>query len=169
MLLALFIYAAAKSELFTLTARMVLKGLKARDVMDSSVPAVREEAPISEAVMLMIQSRQLVLPVAGKNESYGFITAAQISRVPKEARDTVLVASLRQPALRAVPPDQDLSDVMLKAMQSQSGALPVIQDHLLIGLIRTSDILELMQLRQLEWEEPSAASWSLPVHHAPSR
>jgi len=166
-ILALFIYAAAKSELFVLVAHIALKGLTVNDVVDSSVPAVSEDSSVSEVISQMTRSRRIHLPVIGKDEKYSVITIDRIARVPKQLRESTSIKNLLPENSKVLQAGDSLEDALMQAMQFQEGGLPVVENHLLIGLLRTSDLLELVRLRQLTLEEvrPEPMSFGLQQAH----
>ncbi|MGZ5279835.1 MAG: site-2 protease family protein [Pseudobdellovibrionaceae bacterium] len=166
-ILALFIYAAAKSELFILVAHMVLKGMTVRDIVDSSVPAVSEDSSVAQVISQMVRSRHVHLPVVGQDEKHSVITIDRVARIPKHLRESTSIKSLLPENFKILQVEDGLEDALMLSMKSQEGGLPVVEDHLLIGLVRTSDLLELIRLRQLILEEvtPEPLSYGLQQAH----
>ncbi len=166
MLLAFFIYAAAKSELLVLVARMTLKGLQVREVTNVAIPAVNAKSSVSEAVLQMSQSRTTVLPVIGENESYSIISIERLNRVPVRQRDITQVGEIQYPNIRAIQVTDDLAEAFLQILRNAVPALPVIENHMLIGILKSTAVLEFIQLRQMTLEEPVAGSWPVGMRQA---
>jgi len=168
LLVAVFIYGAAKSELFILLGQTVLKGMRAQDLI-ISVPAVSEDASVSEAVTQMVNSRNILLPVIGKNDTYGMLSAAIARQVPRELWNSTLIKDVQIKVPKVVHCEEPLEEVLMSVLATPIGALPVIHEGILAGVIRTSDLLETIELRRLIEEQLSINAWALKFRHAHSR
>jgi len=167
-LIAVFLYAAAKSELFVLVGQILLRGVKAKEVM-VAVPVVSEDCTLAEAVRQMTDSRNLLLPVQS-SAGPALISAELIETIPREIWGTTLVRNIQLFAAHQIGANDSLQDAWMNAMRSTVSALPVVEDQQIVGLIRRSDIMEMIQLKQLTTKPKTPARmWSFRAHHAPSR
>lgn len=164
-LIALFLYAAAKSEYFVVMAHALLKGLRARDLM-ISLPSISENATISEAVSKMVDSKKLLLPVVQDADLPSLVTADLLKRIPKNTWSATRIKDIKIDFPKVIHPDDPLEDVMILTLKTAMGGLPVVQDNQLVGVVRTSDIIETIALRQLTEEESPIKPWSLRGCHA---
>jgi Zn-dependent protease len=165
-ILAIFIYAAAKSELLVLVARITLKGLKVREVTNLTIPAVSAKASVLEAITQMSRFRSVILPVIGENEMYSVVTIDRVHRISPEQRTVVPISDIQFENIQALQATDDLEEAFLKLVRASVPALPVVENHMLIGLLKTADVLEFIQLRQLNMEEPVSRSWQIGMRQA---
>jgi len=168
MLIAFFLYAAAKSEYFVVMSQALLKGLRARDLM-ISLPSISENTTISEAVFQMAHSKTLLLPVIREAGQPSLITANLLKQIPKKTWDTMRIKDISVELLKVIHPDDPIEDIMILTLKTIMGGVPVVQDNQLVGVVRASDILDAIALRQLTEEESILKPWSLRIRHAHSR
>jgi CBS domain-containing protein len=152
MLIAFFIYTAAQSELFVVTAITVLKGMKVREVM-RPVTAIPGDATLHDAASIMLQRNTTLIPVATTGEQfYGMVSIGLLKRLPKESwRETRLrdvVTDVTDPCR----PHDDLDESVITNLVGHPHGLPVVEDSQVIGLVRLSDVNETIQLRELTSE-----------------
>ncbi len=147
LLIALFIYASAKTELFSLTAREALKDLRVRDLM-VLVPGITENASLSEAATMMLQTRNMLLPVI-TNDKALIINAHDLNRIPKRLWNETHVNAVDTPALNVVDIDASLETALKQGFSSGLRTIPVMDQQKIVGLIRFSDLIEMIRLRQL--------------------
>lgn len=150
MLIAFFIYTAAQSELFFLLSKGALKGLKARDVA-IRVPAVTDRDPVSKAAQQMVNLRVPILPVTSfqARDSVMLVTLEQIRRVPREYWQMTLIKDLMEETPKVLNADDTISEVLAELATAPMGTLPVKEDGQVIGLVRYSDVSEILQYRSL--------------------
>jgi CBS domain-containing protein len=155
-LIAFFIYASAQAEWSMLMSRGLLEGLRAGDVA-TLVPPVEESQTLAQAIAQMLHSRVTALPVVHSGGGFSIITLQQVRSVPFHFRDTTLVRDLvrRFPGGEAsaaeflewnTPLHTALSDLAA----APGATLPVSANGKIIGIIRYSDLTEVLQLRSLE-------------------
>lgn len=167
MILALFLYSAAKSELFILMAQTVLKGLKIRDLTEGSALRIPEDASVAAAAALMVQGQRLWIVSEKKDGGWAILSADQISKIPAQLRETIRVANIHAEFGKPANADDELSDVAPYLLQGRFKAIPVRDQSGYVGVIQTSKILEMIQLKQLAWEEKSVETWHPQARHLP--
>ena len=157
MLIAFFIYSAAQSELFFLLSRGVLKGLRTGEVA-LRVDPVPERESLLQAAERMLASRTSVLPVKTESGGYGLVTLSQIRRVPREYWEVTLIRDVMERVTRVLNVNDPMSEVLPSLVEAVSGTLPVVEKGSIIGVLRYSDVSEILQFRSLahpeEWAEP---------------
>lgn len=168
MLIALFVYAAAKSEYFVVMAHTLLKGMRAKDLM-ISLPSISENATISQAITQMVSSKNLLLPITKEAGLPSIVTADLLKRVPKNIWSTTLIKDIHVEFPKVIHPDDPLEDVMILTLKTAMGGVPVVQDNQLVGVVRTSDILDTIALRQLTEVDSPVKPWSFRIHPAHSK
>lgn len=168
LLVAFFIYAAAKSEYFMLLGQTVLKGMKAKDLM-VALPSISENTTISEAVSQMMSSKNLFLPVTRETGPPAIFNVESLEGTSKNTWDTTRIKDLKLEIPKIIHPDDSLEEVMPLALKASAGGVPVVDDGELVGVIRTSDLIEAIALRQLNQEPKSTKSRSLRLHRPHSR
>ena len=168
LLIAFFIYGAAKSEFFILLGQTLLKGMKVKDLM-VILPSISENSTISDAVAKMVETKSLLLPVTREAGLPFLLTADFLKRIPKTSWDTLLIKNIKADFPNAIGPDQPLEDTLLLALKTIIGGVPVVENNQLVGVLRTSDLFEAIVLRQLIVKQPEIKPWSLRIHHAHPR
>jgi len=151
-LIALFIYSAATQELNMLLARGILKGIRAEEVTFKIDP-VDEGAMLSEALTRMLDARCDVVPVHAREGSF-LVSLARVRKIPKSQRGLIPVREV----MESVPVTLKMTDAVGHVFQELqthvAHALPVQNAWgQIIGVVRLSDLVELLQFRTLEEEE----------------
>jgi len=148
LLIALFIYSAAKSEWFMLSAEDALKGMKVSDLIVES-PSVSDEQTLSEAAQVMFRSHHTAIPVKTANNSYAILDAATLERIPQTAWDAISVAKAETIVPRSVEIDEPLENALKTVLSSGASGVPVTDHRELKGVIRMTDLMNAIQLRKL--------------------
>ena len=148
LLIALFIYSAAKSEWFMLSAEDALKGMKVSDLIVES-PSVSDEQTLSEAAQVMFRSHHTAIPVKTANDSYAILDAATLERIPQSAWDDIPVAKAEITVPRSVEIDEPLENALKTVLSSGAAGVPVTDHRELKGVIRMTDLMNAIQLRKL--------------------
>jgi Zn-dependent protease/CBS domain-containing protein len=155
-LIAFFIYASAQAEWQMLMSRGLLEGLRAGDVA-TLVPPVRESQTLAEAIAQMLHSRVTALPVVHSGGGFSIVTLQQVRSVPFHFRDTTLIRDLarRFPGGESVAAeflewDTPLPSAISDLAAAPGATLPVRANGKIIGILRYSDLTEVLQLRSLE-------------------
>jgi Zn-dependent protease/predicted transcriptional regulator len=155
-LVAFFIYASAKGEFYVLMGQTVLKGVNIKDLV-RNITSISEEATVNDAVTQMVQSRELLLAVHGSTEPiYSLISAKDLRAVPQKLWNSTHLKNLRNEVSNTVKAEDRIEDVLLATLASAEGAVAVVEEGQLIGVIRTSDLNDMIQLRQLTEAQPLA-------------
>lgn len=148
MLIAFFIYVGSQSELFYVMAQSALKGMKVRDVLVRTDP-IPENASVSTAAQLMVDERSTALPVANTSPPYGIVNVESLQRVPKSLWPQTSVRNVQTEVPISADIDEPLDELVTSGQLSNPSGVPVTENGNVVGLIRMSDVLEAIQLREV--------------------
>jgi len=128
---------------------------RVEDIMTSSVRVTTPDTPISEVSEKMVTCRFRRLPVVTEDVLCGIVTATDIMRYLGEGKAfehlttgdaaevmSAPVRSLLSGELYTTTPDKNIHDVALEMLRRQVGALPVIEDSHLVGLVTEYDLVK---------------------------
>jgi Zn-dependent protease len=152
-LIGWFLSNAAEATAAQAGVESSLRGIKVRDAMDATPPAVSP----NETVADLVQERML----RGEDRSYlvqhedgglaGIVTLSDVRRLPRTdwpgARVTDVMT--RYADLVTIRPDAPLADALQKLQEREVGQLPVIEDdaRMPVGLVTRTGILRLIEAR----------------------
>jgi len=106
--------------------------------------------PLHEVIRLMYSTKHLGFPVVDRGELIGIIALADIHRTGEIDREAMQVRDVmsRQP-VTTLPPTASVTEA-LKIMAMQNiGRIPVVEDGQLIGIVTRTDILTVLELKEM--------------------
>jgi acetoin utilization protein AcuB len=128
--------------------------MKVRELMTGSVVTVRQDTPVLDARQLMVRERIRHLVVTDeKGELLGIITDRDIRlNLPSQATSLsvwelnhllsrLTVGSVMTAAVITVGPDREAAAAAQLMLDHKIGALPVVADTRLVGIITETDML----------------------------
>ena len=128
--------------------------LKVEDVMSTSLRVIAPDCPIETAAREMTKCRFRRLPVVSDDVVYGIITATDLmcylgsrevfSRLTTGNVSEVMglpVRTLIAGNLCTTTPDRSINEAACEMLEKNIGALPVIEDSHLIGLVTEFDMV----------------------------
>jgi acetoin utilization protein AcuB len=122
-----------------------------RDVMNWNVVTVSSDTPTMEARRIMDAHKILRMPVVDKGKLVGMVTKERIARTgPSSATSLsvweinyllakMTVKEIMTKDVVTVSPDNTVEEAVAMAQAKGVGALPVIEDHKLVGIVTTND------------------------------
>jgi acetoin utilization protein AcuB len=122
-----------------------------RDIMTWNVVTVTSDTPIMEARKVMEAHKVLRLPVVDKGKLVGMVTKERITRTgPSPATSLsvweinyllakMTVREIMAKDLVTVTPDTTVESAVALAQTKGVGALPVVEDGKLVGIVTTND------------------------------
>jgi CBS domain-containing protein len=129
--------------------------LRVEDIMNASVRVTSPNSPVGKVCHEMIKCRFRRLPVVVDDVLCGIITATDIMNYlgngqvferlsTGDAAEvmSVPVRSLLSGELYTTTPDKNVHDIAIEMMQRHVGALPVIEDSHLVGLVTEYDLVK---------------------------
>ncbi|HQD26845.1 MULTISPECIES: CBS domain-containing protein [Methanoculleus] len=128
---------------------------KAEDIMKPSVRVTSPDTPIGKVCEEMIKCRFRRLPVVVDDVLCGIVTATDIMNylgkgkafeqlTTGDAAEVMgaPVRSLLSGELHTITPDRNIHDIAVEMIQRRVGALPVIEDSHLVGLVTEYDLVK---------------------------
>jgi CBS domain-containing protein len=116
----------------------------ARDIMNSGAQCIGEDQTLMEAAQMMRDMGVGSLPICGNDKKlHGIITDRDIViKAVAEGKDlsTCTAAELAQGRITWVDADTDMETILDMMGKEQVKRMPVIQDHMLVGMISESDL-----------------------------
>lgn len=152
-LIAYFIYTLAQRELALLVNRRLVEGVKVSEVL-TLIPPIDELSSLKTAAEEMVRHQTSILPVKTKSGSPAIVTLDGLRQVPRGTWERILVRDAQNSVSRSLSPNELISEVLSELTASPLGALPVRNTEHIIGLVRNSDLEQVIQLKSLEEPRP---------------
>ena len=127
--------------------RLALTGLRARDAMDTEIPAVDKDLSVSEFLRQHVKTGRSSYLVMDGERVAGVISVHQVGSTPRRVRKEARVIDLASKDFPRALPDDDLYSVVEKMTIHNTPVIPVVsptEPDKPIGVISSSDILKLM-------------------------
>jgi len=169
LLIGFFLSVASQNELFHLMTKSLMRGLRVSDLLIPLAP-VSPTDPLDRVTARVIERGETALPVEGfesqdplLNATGGaIVTLNRIRDIPRNFRHLTLVRDIMVVPEKIPTLDQSISDVLVDLSRIPGGVLPVrrFESGRILGIIRWSDVLQILQLKSLESDEPSGAEES---------
>lgn len=141
--------AASYDQLFIDT---VLKGIPANAVASRDYVGISPEVTLSELVeQHLFSGPARVYPVMAGEELLGLITLSDLRAISRDQWPTTTVFRAMTPfsKLRTVTPTDDLPIVLQELAAGDVNQIPMVDGHLLLGLIHRGDVIRYIQTRQV--------------------
>jgi len=125
--------------------------MKVKDVMNWNVVTIPSDTPIMEAKKIMQTHKILRLPIVDKGKLVGIVTKERIDRQgPSPATSLsvwelnyllakMTVKEIMRKELVTVTPNTSVESAVALAQSKGVGALPVLEDGKLVGIVTTND------------------------------
>ena len=127
------------------------------EIMTANPITLGQNATLEEAGLLMREHRIRHVPIVGENkELLGLITQRDLLAVSSAEADGNAVTEIMRRKVYTVSEESDMRSAALMMQEYKIGALPVLQDKKLVGIITDSDYVALAinLLEQLDEFEP---------------
>jgi Zn-dependent protease/predicted transcriptional regulator len=148
-LIALFIYIGANMESTAVKYSHLLQDVTVGDMMSTPVTTVPPNMPVSQIIIMMYSSKHLGFPVVERDTLIGMITLADVNRTTPIDREAMHVRDIMTRDPITLPPVAPVIDA-LKIMSARDiGRIPIVQDGKILGIVTRTDILKVMELRQI--------------------
>jgi stage IV sporulation protein FB len=148
--IAIFVYLAAASEAHMVALRAVSRGVPAMSATMTRIATLRPQAPIDEAVQVLLQTSQGEFPVVDDgNRPVGLLGRADIIRSLKELGPQASVGQVMNKDFATIDRRAPLDDALRVLQEKSAPAIAVVEpDGRLVGLISTETVGELMLVSQ---------------------
>jgi Zn-dependent protease/CBS domain-containing protein len=145
-----FLLTAAQQVSQYVTLKSALRGVKARDVMETDCPRVDLSTTVSDLIeKYMFRTGRRAFLVIENDTLTGLVTLHQIKEIPREAWQTTPLGEIMTPfnELHWVKPDTEISEV-LEIMNSEDvSQVPVVSSDKLEGIIGRNHLLRVVKTR----------------------
>ena len=125
--------------------------MRVRHIMSTPVVTVPSNTPVLEAAKLMKEKNIERLPVVDKDKLKGIVTKDRVLRSSPSAATSLsiweiqylyaklTVKDIMQKDVATVTPDTTIENAVRYAQEKRVGALPVIDDGKIVGIVTTND------------------------------
>jgi len=145
-----FLLTAAQQVSQYVTLKSALKGIRARDVMETDCPKVDSNVTVGALVdeYLFRTGRRAFLVMENERVA-GLVTLHQIKQVPRDNWYSTSLGDIMTPVneLHWVYPETDITEVLDTMNAEDVSQIPVIQDGKLQGIIGRNHLLQVVQNR----------------------
>jgi Zn-dependent protease/CBS domain-containing protein len=149
LIIAFFIYIGAGQESAAIRYSFLLQDIHIGDIMAKPVVTVPPTLPVLKVIEMMYTSKHLGFPVIDRNVLVGIITAADVHRMHPIDRDAMQVRDVMTKNPITLPPDAPGMEALRLMSASDIGRIPVVKDGDLLGIVTKTDILKVIQLREI--------------------
>lgn len=125
-------------------------GVKARDVMQTSVITVTPRTTIKDLARIIVNTQKRRIPVVTDGNLVGIISVMDVLKFLKEGGFKSIMSEdvlsetvdkiMNQPVV--VSPDTDLDSIISKMKEMGFGGFPVVENNKLVGIITTTDVIK---------------------------
>lgn len=145
-----FLLSAAQQVSQYVTLKSALRGVKAKDIMQTDCPVVDSHTSVATLVEehLLRTARRAFL-VTEDGSLTGLVTLHQIRKLPREEWGTTTIGQIMTPFhdLHWVAPDTEIAEVLDLMNAEDVSQVPVVREGRLEGLIGRNHLLRVMQTR----------------------
>lgn len=148
-IIAFFIYIGAGQESQMVRYNVLLSDVMVSDAMSSPVVTVPPTLPVSQVVAMMYSSRHLGFPVLSDGTLIGIVTLSDVHNIPEEDRQSLHVEDIMTKDIISLPSTAPLMEALKVMSVKNIGRIPVVDRGVLVGIITRTDILRVMELKEV--------------------
>lgn len=148
-IIAFFIYIGASQESSAARYTSLLQDLTLGAVMSTAVMTVSPQTPVPEMLEQMYATKHLGFPVVDRGMVVGMITLSDLHRASSIDRDALQVRDLMTREVVSLPPQAPVAEALRVMSEKNIGRIPVLENTELVGLVTRTDIIKVMQLREV--------------------
>jgi Zn-dependent protease/predicted transcriptional regulator len=145
-LLAFFIYGAAKTESSVSLLESQLEGMTAMDLMGRESAVLDAETTVSEFADRMLLDRRTSYAVTEDGRTVGVVSLDDVRGITRDEMDTETIGDLLGETVH-VPFDQDAFEVLMSMNQAGANTALVEEDGDVIGTVVRSELGSLLEIR----------------------
>lgn len=146
-LVAFFVYGAAKTESHVTLIDELLEGVHVSDVLTVS-KELEADTPLSELGTRMLTDRRTVYPVTDHGEIVGVVSLDDMKGVSETQLDTTLVRDVMETDLPTVSRTDDAFDTLVHMGESKAGSAFVRDDSGVVGVLSQADFTAIIDIRK---------------------
>ncbi|SEO22663.1 Zn-dependent protease (includes SpoIVFB) [Halogranum amylolyticum] len=147
-LVALFVYGAAKSEARVSLLDDLLAGLTVADVMDSSTETLSADDPVSAFVALMLHRRRTAFPVVDGESVVGLVRLSDLRDLSRDQYESVAVADVMGPPPLRVDASADAFDTLAELGQRETDYALVEDGDRIVGTVSQESFLAAIEIQR---------------------
>ncbi len=148
-IIAFFIYIGASQESSAVRYTSLLQDLTLGAVMSTPVMTVSPQTQVPVMLEQMYATKHLGFPVIDRGMVVGMITLSDLHRASPIDRDALQVRDLMTRQVVSLPPQAPVAEALRVMSERNIGRIPVLEDGNLVGLVTRTDIIKVMQLREI--------------------
>lgn len=148
-LIAFFIYGGAKSELFIVLGQSLLKDFHVKNLI-TPIPSISENSTVAEAAQRLLAEKNVFLPTVAANGNYGVISIEDVKKIPKAMWDKTSIHDVQVISPKLFRAEDKLDEVLMYVLANPAGAVPVIENNQVVGVLTSDSIIKTMQLQSLQ-------------------
>jgi Zn-dependent protease/predicted transcriptional regulator len=148
-IIAFFIYIGASQESSAVRYTSLLQDLTLGAVMSTPVMTVSPQTQVPVMLEQMYATKHLGFPVIDRGIVVGMITLSDLHRASPIDRDALQVRDLMTRQVVSLPPQAPVAEALRVMSERNIGRIPVLEDGNLVGLVTRTDIIKVMQLREI--------------------
>ena len=157
MFIALFVFLAAGEEHALVRTRASLSGLPARAAMVSEFDVLEVSDTLQHAVDRLMAGSQQDFPVMERTAAVGVLTRSELLTALQRSGPQITVGSVIAQDRQTAEPGEPLEDVLQRMREHHRGALLVVSEGRLVGMVTLENVSELLLVRQALREGPGRA------------
>lgn len=154
-LIALFVYGAAKSEARVSLLDDLLEGLTVADVMDSPTEPLAVDDTVSAFVGLMLRRHRTAFPVVDDDTVVGLVRLDDLRGLPRERYETATVGDVMGPPPIRVDATADAFDTLAELGRQNADYALVEDGEQIVGTVSQESFVTALEIRQGLWRSAS--------------
>ncbi|TFH33242.1 MAG: CBS domain-containing protein, partial [Anaerolineales bacterium] len=148
-LIAIFIYSGAGQERQMVLERNILGGLTVEQAFSRGAQHLSPLAPLKDAVDITRSTFQSDFPICEGPALVGLLTHTRLIEALGHHGPDIAIGEVMLRDIAAVAPEDGLLFAQQRLSELGVGALPVVRDGTLVGLITNRDISEIYRLASI--------------------
>jgi Zn-dependent protease len=146
-LIALFVWMGAGAEAKLARMKLTMEGMTVDQVMARELWVARPHEPLSAITDRLLAGFQTDFPVVEGGQVVGMLTHANVLATLTERGPMAPVAEAMTTKVYSARSDEPLVDAFERLLRSRISSMPVIDDGVLVGMLRVEAVTELMSIR----------------------
>lgn len=149
LIIAFFIYTGASQETVAVKYSVLLQDVKVGSIMSAPVMTVAPTLPVTRVIEMMYATKHLGFPVVDHDMLVGMVTVADVQKMSPIDRDAMQVRDVMSRNVVVVSPDTPVTDVLRIMSAKDIGRVPVADTGKLVGIVTRTDILKVVELKEM--------------------
>ncbi len=139
-IIAVFIYMGARNEVQTVELKGALEGILVSQAMTRKLQVIEPQARLSQVIDISMETFQTEFPVVEGERLVGLLTEADLLAGFKKQGAESPVSQAMRTKFPVAKPGEPLFDAQQRMSLARLGAIPVVDDGKLVGLLTAQDV-----------------------------